>query len=210
MSYSPSLILPFQFDRTELSVGDFSYRALARLAPGVTIEQANEEIDRLIPLAVEKFPGGMTLENLERAGFAAALQPLMDDVVGNVGEVLWVLLGTVGIVLLIACANVANLFLVRAEGREREVAVRTAMGADRGQVAGQFLTESVMLGVLGGVVGLGLATGGLRILKTMESVSLPRLNEITLGSQRSSSLPLASRYWPVFSSVSSPFSNTGA
>jgi predicted permease len=177
---NPSLILPFQFDQAVLSVGDFSYRALARLAPGVTIEQANDEINRLIPLSVEKFPGGMTLETLEHARFAAALQPLMDDVVGNVGEVLWVLMGTVGIVLLIAGANVANLFLVRAEGREREVAVRTAMGAGRGQVAGQWLTESVVLGVLGGLVGLGLATGGLRVLKMMESTSLPRLNEIHL------------------------------
>jgi predicted permease len=179
LKYNPSLILPFQFDRTTLSVGDFSYRGLARLAPGVTIEQANAEIDRLIPLAVEKFPGGMTLKNMKEARFAAALHPLMDDVVGDVGEVLWVLLGTVGIVLLIACANVANLTLVRAEEREREVAVRTAMGAGRSRLAGQLLTESMTLGIFGGVVGLGLAAAGLRILRAMQSVIVPRLNEIT-------------------------------
>ena len=98
----------------------------------------------------------------------------------RIGNVLWVLLGTVGIVLLIACANVANLFLVRAEGRQQEVAVRTALGAGRGQIARQFLLESLVLGLLGGLAGLGLAFGGVRLLTWMGPETLPRLNEISL------------------------------
>jgi len=98
--------------------------------------------------------------------------------VGDVGSTLWVLLGTVGMVLLIACANVANLFIVRAEGRQREMAVRTALGAGRAQVAGQLLLESALLGVIGGAAGLALAFGGLKLLVALGPESLPRLSSI--------------------------------
>ena len=147
----------------------------------MTIEPANADVDRMVPLAFEKFPGGMPLDMLESAQFASYLRPLKEDVVGNVGEVLWVLLGTVGIILLIACANVANLFLVRAEGREREMAVRTAMGASRGAVGWEFLKESLVLGILGGLAGTGLAFGGLELLRSLAGADLPRMEEIGLN-----------------------------
>jgi putative ABC transport system permease protein len=180
LAYDPAFYLPFQFDRAQLYVGNFSYQALARLAPGVSLEQANADVRRMIPVAVEKFPGGITKDLLESARFDANLRPLKNDVVGDVGEVLWVLLGTVGMILLIACANVANLFLVRAEGREREMAVRTAMGADQPRIAREFLKESLFLGALGGLGGIGLAYAGLRLLTVLGPRELPRLNEVAL------------------------------
>ena len=161
-------------------MGNFSYQALARLKDGVTIEQANADIDRLIPMAVEKFPGGMELSMLEQAKFAANLRPLKHDAVGDVGKVLWVLLGTVGLVLLIACANVANLFLVRAEERRLEVALRTALGASRGRLAKDLLTESVTLALLAGLVGLGLAWAGIRLLVRLGPSEVPRLEEVSI------------------------------
>ena len=106
------------------------------------------------------------------------VRPLARDVVGTIGQVLWVLLAAVGLVLLIACANVANLFLVRAEGRQHELALRAALGASRGRIARGLLAESVLLGVAGGAVGLLLAKGGLGVLRRMAPVDLPRVDEI--------------------------------
>ena len=181
MDYDPDLFLPFQINRAELFVGNFSYRGVGRLAPGVTLAQAGTDVARLLPRAVEQYPGGITQEILDDARFAPNLRLLQEDVVGDVGQVLWILLGTVAMVLLIACANVANLFLVRAEGREQEMAIRTAMGAGRGQVAREFLMESLSLGVLGGVLGVGLAWGGLQLLRAMGPSGLPRLDEVGLN-----------------------------
>ncbi|MGD8700646.1 MAG: ABC transporter permease, partial [Gemmatimonadales bacterium] len=122
LQYDPALFFPYRFDRGELTVSNFSYLHVARLKEGVTIEAATADLARLLPLAVEKFPGGLTLAFLEEAQAAPLVRPLRETIVGDVGDVLWVLLGTVGIILLIACANVANLFLVRSEHRERELA----------------------------------------------------------------------------------------
>jgi predicted permease len=180
LRYEPAVWVPAQFDPAELSVGNFDYQGIARLKPGVTLAQANADVERLIPRSVEKFPGGITLPMLQDARMASDVHPLKDDVVGDVGRYLWVLLGTVAIVLLIACANVANLFLVRSEGRTREMAVRTAMGAGRARVTGELLMESLVLGLLGGLAGLALAYGGIRILVGIAPENLPRLSEITL------------------------------
>ncbi len=176
----PALFLPYRFDRSELTVSNFVYSSIARLKEGVTIEAATADLARIVPLAVEKFPGGLTLAFLEEARAAPLLRPLQDTIVGDVGDVLWVLLGTVGIILLIACANVANLFLVRAGARERELAVRSALGAKRRQISSHYLGESVLLGLLGGVIGLGLAFGGLRLLVAIAPADLPRLDEVSL------------------------------
>lgn len=177
-----ALVLPFRLDRSEVFVGNFSYQGIARLKPGVTIEQANADVARMIPLLMEKFPlpPGFSPEMLNEARLGPKVRPLADDVIGDVGRVLWVLLGTVGIVLLIACANVANLFLIRAEGRQQELAIRTAMGAGRRQVAGETLSESITLGLVGGAVGLGLAYLGIQLLLTLRPEGLPRLDEIAL------------------------------
>jgi len=175
-----SIYLPLQWDRANLGAA-WSHRAVGRLLPGVTIEQAHADVERMLPMVPERFPGAvLSISTIERTQLGPSLRPLKQDFVGNVGNVLWVLLGTVGIVLLIACANVSNLFLVRAEGRLQEVAVRTVMGAGPGQIARQFLLESLMLGLLGGLGGLGLALGGVRLLIWMGPASVPRLNEISL------------------------------
>ena len=183
LQYDPAFYLPFRFDRSVLAVGDFSYQGLARLAPGVTLEQANADVARMLPMSVDKFPGAVTLEMMEQGQFDANLRPLINDVVGDVGEVLWVLLGTVGMILLIACANVANLFLVRAESREKEMAVRAAMGAGRTRIAREFLTESILLGGIGGIGGIALAFCGLELLRSLGSVELPRLTSVGLDWQ---------------------------
>ncbi len=182
LDYEPSLFMPFQFDRGEVFFGNFSYQGIARLKPGMTVAQAKDDMTRMIALSIELFPlpPGFEVEMFESAGFVANPRPLMTDVVGDVGSVLWVLLGTVAMVLLIACANVANLFLVRAEGRTQEIAVRTALGAGRGRIARELLSESVFLGLLGGIAGLGLATAGIRLLVSMGPRDLPRLDEITI------------------------------
>jgi predicted permease len=180
LSHDPDVYLPFRFDKANVFVGNFSYQAVGRLRPDATLAQANADVERMIPLAVERFPGGITKGILEQAQFGAMVRPLKQDVVGDVGKVLWVLLGTVAMVLLIACANVANLFLVRAEGQQQEMAVRTAMGASRAHITGQLLWESIVLGTLAGMLGLALAYGGLKLLVVLGPESLPRLGEITV------------------------------
>ena len=136
LRWNPDVYLPFQFDRSELFIGNFSYQGIARLKDGASVEQANADVERMVPLATETFPfpTGLSMEMLKDARFGPDVHPLIEDVIGDVGATLWVLLGTVGIVLLIACANVANLFLVRAEGRQRELALlgeRDARSFDR-------------------------------------------------------------------------------
>jgi predicted permease len=185
LDYDPDIYLTFQFDRSEVFIGNFSYQAIARLHPGVTLEQAHADMARMIPLAVEKFPlpEGLTFEMIQEAGFAPLVVELKEDVVGDIGKVLWVLLGTVGLVLVIACANVTNLFLVRAESAQREVAVRSAMGAGRGRIAATCITESLVLAALGGIVGIGFAYAGVELLLRLSPASLPRLGEIAIDTQ---------------------------
>ena len=179
----PALLLPLRFNRAEVFVGNFSYTGLARLKPGVTIEQANADIARMLPMSLDKFRmlPGFTREMLRQTRMGPNLHPLADDVIGDVGRVLWLLLGTVGIVLLIACANVANLFLVRAESRQQELAVRVALGARWMQIGRELLSESLLLGLAGGVVGSGLAYAGIRLLAWMTPDGLPRLDEIGIN-----------------------------
>ena len=169
------IYFPLQWNRADHTPYS-GFEAIARLSPDVTIARASADLERMIPIWGQQF--GISLARLER--IQAYALPLKQDYVGDIGNVLWVLLGTVGLVLLIACANVANLFLVRSEGRQQEVAVRTALGAARGQIARQFLLESVVLGLVGGLAGLGLAFGGVRLLTWMGPETLPRLNEIAV------------------------------
>ncbi len=177
----PAILYPAGFDPAQVIMGNFSYQGIARMRPGSTMEEVSAEVARLARVAVDRYPGPLTHSMMDQARFGPRVRPLQEDLVGEVRPMLWVLLGTVGIVLLIACANVANLFLVRAEGRVREIAVRTALGAGRRDVAAAFLTESVLLGVAGGILGVGLAWGGLRLLVSMAPGRLPRLAEIGLA-----------------------------
>jgi len=176
----PSLILPLQLDRNKTTLGQFSYDGIARLRPGITLAQANADILRLIPTVWSSFPAppGFSMNLFQTARFGARIRPLGQVVVGDVGKLLWVLMGSIGVVLLIACANVANLLLVRAEGRHQELAVRTALGASRWRIASDFLLESVVIGILGSGLGLLLAWGALRLLIAINPQGLPRLQDI--------------------------------
>jgi putative ABC transport system permease protein len=176
----PSLVTPFQFDRAKVTLGNFSYQGVARLRPGVTLAQANADVARMLPIDNRNFPAppGFSVKMFEDARIGPEVRPFKRDLVGDIGNVLWVLMGTIGMVLLIACANVANLLLVRAEGRQQELAIRAALGAGSGQIARELLLESVTLGLIGGALGLGLAYGALKILVKMGPASLPRLEDI--------------------------------
>jgi predicted permease len=176
----PSLITPFQFDRGKLHLGNFSYDGLARLKPSMTMEQANADVARMLPIVMSTFPAppGFSLKLFEGAHIGPNVRPLKQDVVGDVGKVLWVLMGSIGMVLLIACANVANLLLVRVEGRRQELAVRAALGASRGRIAAELLLESVILGLLGSATGLGLAYAALRVLAAIAPAGLPRIHDV--------------------------------
>src|SRR6266446_3682396 len=176
----PAVITPFQLDRNKVHLGNFSYEGLARLKPGVTLEEVNADVARMLPIVMTSFPAppGFSLKLFEDAHIGPNVRPLKHDVVGDVGDVLWVLMGSIGMVLLIACANVANLLLVRVEGRRQELAVRAALGAGWGRIAAELLLESIILGLLGGVLGLGLAYAALRVLVAMAPAGLPRVHEI--------------------------------
>jgi predicted permease len=174
------IFLPLQLDRAKTRLGNFSYSGLARLKPGVTLAQANRDLNRLIPIATRSFPPpeGFSARIFDSIGLSADLRPLKQDVIGDVGNVLWVIMGSIALVLLIACANVANLLLVRVEGRRQELAIRSALGAGWQRIAGDLLFESSLLGVLGSLLGLVLAEGALRILVALAPTGLPRINEI--------------------------------
>jgi putative ABC transport system permease protein len=181
---NPELILPLRFDRSKIFLGNFSYQGVARLKPGVTLQQANADIARMLPIWLNTWPAppGFSKEIFYNAHFGPKIKPLKQDVVGDIGTVLWVLMGTIGLVLLIACANVANLLLVRAESRQQELAIRAALGAGWGRIAREMLLESLTLGVLGGALGLGLAYMALRVLVAKGPTALPRLAEIGIDS----------------------------
>lgn len=174
------VILPFQLNRSKVFVGNFSYQAAARLKPGVTLEQANADVARMLPMLSTTFPPppGFNVQMLQEARLGPSVRPLKHDAVGDIGKVLWVLMGAITIVLFIACANVANLLLVRAEGRQHELAVRAALGAGWGQIARELLLESISLALAGGALGVALAYAGLRILVSSAPAGLPRLEEI--------------------------------
>ena len=147
--------------------------------PGVTLQEANADQKRMLAIWLKEWPPapGFSRAVFESAGFGPKLQPLKQEVVGNIGTVLWVLMGTIGLVLLIACANVASLLLVRANGRRREIAIRAAIGAGRARIMQQLLTESVLLSLTGGFAGLALGLAGIRALLAVNTANLPRLGE---------------------------------
>lgn len=179
LNENPEVILPQRFEGDQLLPNDVhAYIGMARLRPGVSLEQASEDVRRMLPIWINQY--GTSRQVLEAANFAPSVRPVKVDVVGDVGQVLWVLMGTIGIVLLIACANVANLLLVRAELRQQELTVRAALGAGKRRLARQLLAESVTLGVMGGALGLALAYAGLRLLDARAPAHLPRLAEVSI------------------------------
>jgi len=176
----PELFQPFQFDRSKTNLGNFSYGGVGRLRPGVTIAQANAESARLLPITNRTFPAppGFSVELFEQARITPAFHPFKQDLTGDIGPTLWVLMGTIGLVLLIACANVANLLLVRVESRHLELTIRAALGASTRRIAYELLFESLTLALLGALGGLALAFGALRLLVAMAPAGIPRVTQI--------------------------------
>src|SRR3984885_7534088 len=179
------VITPFAFDRNKQELAGFGLQGIARLKPGLPISQANADVKRMLPMWEVSWPSqGVPSHFYERTWkIAPAIRPLKQEVIGNVGNVLWVVMATIGVVMLIACTNVANLLLVRADGRQQELAVRAALGAGRGRIAWELLLERVALGLIGGVLGIGIAYEGLRLLVAIGPANLPRLGEISLDRQ---------------------------
>jgi predicted permease len=174
------LILPTRMNAASPGAQTFCCDAVARLKPGMTVADANADVDRMLPIYLDNYLRLIPGAPVDAMQFRAAVRPLKQDVVGNVGQVLWVLLGSISLLLLIACANVANLVLVRAETRGTELALRTALGARSGRLARGLMVESLTLSMIGGLIGVGLAYGGLRILLAFPPANLPRLNEIAI------------------------------
>lgn len=160
---------------------DDSFRiyAMGRLAPDVAVEEARQDLVALTARLADMAPIYGVL--LDEYGLSTTLQPIRQEVLGDVERPLWVVLGAVGIVLLIALANVATLFLVRAERRAGEMATRRALGADRRRVLGHFLAESVWVTTGSAVLGLGLAAGALKVFVALAPTTLPRLGNVGLG-----------------------------
>ena len=177
-----SLLVPLRMNRADIRLISFCCQGVARLKPGVTLSQANADVARMLTMAPAKFPmnPGFSQDFFTRARIAPGVRLLKDVLVGDVGDTLWVLMGTVGLVLLIACANVANLLLVRAEGRRQELALRAALGAGSGRLARELLLESVLLGVAGGGLGLALAYAALPVLTASGMEHLPRVHDISI------------------------------
>jgi predicted permease len=179
----PEVILPIRINRSSLSIAGFGMLGLARLKPGVTIADANTDVARMLPIWLNSWPippGTVGREAIANWRLTPVLQPLKDAVVGSVGDMLWVLMGTIGVVLLIACANVANLMLVRSDSRRQEFAVRTALGAGRGQLVRGVLVEGLVLALVGGALGVALAQGALKALIATAPATLPRVADISL------------------------------
>src|SRR5262245_37995152 len=177
---TPDLVLPVRIDPASLTLGGFNYEGIARLAAGVTREQADADVRRMVRLWTGAWPSFPGIDRSAFEGTMPLVRPLKQELVGGAGDMLWVLMGTIGIVLVIACANVANLVLVRAQARHHELAIQAALGAGRGRLARQVLVENLVLGLLGGAAGLALASAGLRVLSAIGPVGIPRLREITL------------------------------
>lgn len=181
----PDLIAPLAFNRSTLRLPGFGLETVARLKPGVTIADASADVARMVPIWMRSWPmvPGVNASIYETWQITPAIRPLATEVVGNVARVLWVLFGAIGIVLLVACVNVAGLMLVRMEGRQTELAVRAALGAGRGRIVRALLVESTILGFAGGALGVGLATVGIGLLVSHGPDTLPRLHEIAVDAR---------------------------
>ena len=179
------LLIPLALDRTNQKLAGFGYNGIARLKPGIPLAQADADIARLIPVWMDSWSNGpgTNPHYYERWRITPSFRSLKQQVIGSVDSVLWVVMATVGLVMLIACTNVANLLLVRAESRQQELSIRAALGAGRMRIARELLIESVSLGLLGGVIAIGVAFAGLRLLVAIGPADLPRLSEISLDAR---------------------------
>lgn len=177
LNLAPAVLLPQRFPGAQLGPDEFNHSGLARLKPGVTLASANQDMARVLTNWSNTNSVRQIAEQLQ---LKPNLRPLKRDVVGDVGTVLGILMGALALVLLLVCANVANLVLVRARARRQEFAIRAALGAGGRRIARELLVESLTLSILGGTLGLAIAYSGLRLLITHGPANLPRLAEISI------------------------------
>jgi predicted permease len=182
LDFDFDLLVPLAFDPHNQILAGFAYRGIARLKPGVSIDTADADVARLLNVWMDSWtncPKCVPHFYLTWQ-IGPALRPMKDEVLAGVGGALSVVMGTIGVVMLIACVNVANLLLVRADARQQELAVRAALGAGRARIVRELLTESILLGLFGGLVGTVVAAAGLRLLLAIGPANLPRLSEVRM------------------------------
>ena len=174
--------MPMQLDPNEQYPGGFNYDGIARLRNGITAADAGRDLASVLPRIIEispvLAPGVSTQMLLEQAKPVPFVAPLKQDLTGTIAKTLWIVAAAAGVVLLVACANVTNLILVRADGRQRELAVREALGAGRGKVIAYFLGESIVVTALSAATGLAVAAVAIRLLVTRGPEAIPRLAEV--------------------------------
>jgi predicted permease len=176
-TWSPDVILLLRINVAR-PVPTFRLLGVARLKPDATLAQAHADVDRI--LAIWKASWASTPSPFSNTRYGSSLRPLKQDVVGNISTTLWVVMGTIAVVLVMACANLGNLLLVRADGRRKEFAIRAALGAHWTRLARALVVESVLLGIVGGILGVALAYAGVRLLVAAAPPNLPRLSEISI------------------------------
>ena len=180
LNVEPDLITTARFDRNQVFLGNNYLHGVARLKPGVTLAQANADLERMLEIWIHAWPPPPGQKVNPDWRLKPVLRPLKQDVIGDVGDALWLLMGTISMVLLIACANVANLLFVRTRSRQQELAVRAALGASRRRIAAGLLFESILLSLIGGSVGVGFAYAALQLLVRIGPENLPRLSELAI------------------------------
>ena len=174
------MLIPLALDPRHQILAGFGLNGIARLKPGVTVGEANADIARMLEIWMDSWTNGDGGDShfYETWKISGAIRPMKQEVIGNVGSVLWAVMGTIGVVMLIACTNVANLLMVRIDGRQQELAIRATLGAGWARIAREVLTECIMLALIGGLAGIGIADAGLRLLAAIGPANLPRLHEI--------------------------------
>lgn len=175
---SADVYRPVRLNPATRAVNAHYLSVIARMKPGVEIEQVQGDLRRLDGQLTERFPNAYPSSFV--AGFATQALTLRNRVIGSASRTLWLLLGAMAIVLLTAFINVANLYLVRSEARRRELSIRAALGASRGRIARQSITEGVLLTSVAAAVGLALASAGVKLLVAAEAADIPRLAEVTI------------------------------
>ena len=182
LNYDFDLLVPLAFDQHNQIAAGFAYRGIARLKPGVSIATAHTDVARLLNVWMASWRNCPKCDTYfyRTWQISPALRPMKDEVLAGVSGALWVVMSTIGVVMLIACTNIANLLLVRADSRQQELAVRAALGAGRGRIVRELLVESMLLGILGGAGGTAVAAAGLRLLSAIGPSNLPRLSEVKL------------------------------
>jgi putative ABC transport system permease protein len=181
---APELWLPIALDPAHANAGSFNYHGVARLRNGATVTSARADLERVSPMLLEEFPSGIPPAMWQQAHVRPVVTPFRDAIVGGVSRLLWILLASATLVLMIACANVANLFLVRAESRQLELAVRSALGSGIAGIVAQSVSESLVLSMAGGVIGAGLAALGVSLATRFAAdLGVPRLEQVSVDAR---------------------------